>query len=140
LESVKDKIIHAKETLYPSIPSPPLPPTLPLSEYVGTYNHPVYPPITISLSSDPEPHLVAYAIEIVEIKLKLNHVSRDFFTAELKVFRHAKDPVAVCRAEFQIDAKGVPKFGAELDFVFDETGGMVWFERSTDKAVHNSCA
>lgn len=119
--------------MYPSIPSPPLSPTLPLSEYVGKYIHPVYPAFTISLSSDPEPHLIAYAMEMVETKLKLNHVSRDFFTAELTVFRYAKDPAAVCRAEFQIDEKGVPKFGAELDFVFDDTGGMVWFERSGDK-------
>ena len=131
MESIKNKVSHAQEHLYPSIPSPPLPTTLTLSNYVGKYTHPVYPAFTISLSSDPEPHLVASAKEVVETELKLTHVSRDFFTAELRVFRYAKEPSAVCRVEFEVDVKGVPKFGAELDFVSDDGGRMVWFERSS---------
>ncbi|EXJ89927.1 hypothetical protein A1O3_02994 [Capronia epimyces CBS 606.96] len=131
-ESVKDRVQHAQKYLYPSIPSPPLPTTLPLADYVGRYTHPVYPAFTISLSTDPEPHLIAYAMDMVETTLKLTHVSRDFFTAELRVFRYARDPCAVGRAEFQVDAKGVPKFGAELDFASEDGGGKIWFKRSND--------
>ena len=73
-------------------------------------------------------------MEMVETELKLTHVSRDFFTAELKVFHYAKVPSAICRVEFQVDVKGVPKFGAELNFVSDSSKGMVWFERSSKGA------
>lgn len=131
---MKDKALHAREYLYPSIPSPPLPTTLPLADYVGRYTHPVYPAFTISLSSEPEPQLVAHATDLVETKLTLSHVSRDFFTAELRVFRFARDVSAVGRVEFQVDAKGMPKFGAELDFASDDGGAMIWFERSNDEA------
>lgn len=129
---MKDKASHAQERLYPLVPSPPLPTTLPLAEYAGRYTHPVYPAFTISLSSDSEPYLTAYSNDMMETKLKLTHVSGDFFTAELRVFHYARDPSAICRVEFRVDVKGAPTFGIDLEFDFDDGQEMVWFERSND--------
>lgn len=134
LEAVKDQVAHAQERLYPSIPSPSLPTTLPLADYVGTYTHPVYPSLTITLSSDPEPVLLAENTGLIPTKIKLTHVSRDYFTAELRIFHYAHDPSAVCRVQFQVDVKGVPKFGAELEFDTGDTGDMIWFEREHARA------
>jgi hypothetical protein len=42
---------HRSDTpsFYPDLPSPRLPPTLPLANYTGTYHHPGYQNITIFL-------------------------------------------------------------------------------------------
>lgn len=37
----------AKERFFPSVPSPPLPPPLPLRDYAGIYSHPAYHTLTI---------------------------------------------------------------------------------------------
>jgi hypothetical protein len=138
LKSVKDNVAHAQERLYPTVSSPVLPTTLALKDYVGRYTHPVYPAFTVSLVSDPTPYLIAYSMDIVETKLKLTHVSGDFFTAEVKLFQFCNEPVTVSRVQFQVDVEGIPKFGADLDFDSDTNRCMIWFERFSHGPSLNS--
>lgn len=119
----------ARERLYPSIPSPARPLSLPLEDYAGTYTHPAHPDLIISVTSDPEPRLHVDVTGAFRVKMSLTHVSADFFLAEIRNFVWAPVPDAVVRAEFQISPEGrVVRFGAVVDVDMPDT--LIWFERS----------
>jgi Domain of unknown function (DUF3471) len=121
----------AKQRLYPSVPSPARPPSLPLSEYTGTYTHPAYPDFIISMTSDDEPQLHVLVTGSFPTRMNLSHVSAEFFLAELFVFRFGQEADAVVKAEFQIDAEGkVARFGAAIDFA-NMPGTLIWFDHSS---------
>lgn len=120
----------AQQRLYPSIPSPPRPLSLPLAEYSGTYTHPAYPDFIISVTTQDEPQLRVVVTGAFPFRLHLKHVSGDFFLAEVFLFRLTRDPDVIVRAEFQIDAQGkVARFGAAVEFS-SMPDKLIWFERS----------
>ncbi len=127
----KKQIASAPARLYPTAPSPGLPTALPLSEYTGTYTHPAYRPIVVSLSAgEDEPKLTALTEGEIQTRLNLIHVSGEYFVANMLLFTHATEPLAAFRAQFKLDIQGkVSEFGAELDFLSAD-GKMIWFKRA----------
>jgi hypothetical protein len=119
----------ASKTYYPTVPSPPLAPSLPLLNYTGTYYHPAYHHMTLSLKDDH--HLYINRSDAYwKIAIDLEHVSGDNFIAYMGstvspgVFFQRAVP-----AEFKIGSNGVSKaFGI---FAEPEMGAQsrIWFER-----------
>jgi Domain of unknown function (DUF3471) len=61
LKDGKERGHSARERLYPSLPDPSLPTTLPLKAYTGTYSDPGYQTLTIEMStSPPSPFLTPF--------------------------------------------------------------------------------
>lgn len=120
----------ARERLYPYIPSTPRPLSQPLAEYAGIYTHAAHPDFIISVTSEDEPQLNVRVTGAFRIKLRLKHVSADYFLAEVWSFVHATDPDTVVRAEFRLDVTGkVRRFGAAVDFA-DMPDTLIWFEKA----------
>ncbi len=117
------------QSFYPHIPSPPLPPSLPLEDYTGTYFHAAYRNITIYLSEEGTLHIKREDVSW-KVVIELKHVSGDYFmayvdsaTAPGMIF---KEKVA---AGFQIGVEGKPEqFGIAVE---EEMGvdGRMWFKR-----------
>ncbi|KKK21769.1 penicillin-binding protein [Aspergillus rambellii] len=119
----------ARERLYPSAPSPGRPNSLPLQEYAGHYTHPAYPDFIITLTSDDPPTLHVTLSGTLNETMSLQHVSGEFFLAELFVTLWGVEPAAVIRAEFQINAEGkAARFGATVDYA-DMPDTLIWFDR-----------
>ncbi|TAQ87178.1 hypothetical protein B7494_g4491 [Chlorociboria aeruginascens] len=119
---------NALQIFYPNIPNPPLPHTVPLSHYEGTYFHPAYHSLTLALK-DGRLH-IDRDDATWKIVCDLEHVSGEYFmayidssTAPGSVFKHAAP------AEFRIASDGTPNaFGvmAEPQMGIE---GRIWFDR-----------
>ncbi|KIH90014.1 serine beta-lactamase-like superfamily protein [Sporothrix brasiliensis 5110] len=127
----------ARARLYPSVPDPPRPLSLPrLHDYAGVYTHPACPDVVVSVDTDKgkdndkaTPRLRADVTGALPVRLLLDHVTADYFVAGMYLFRHATVPDAMVKAEFQLDASGRAKrFGAAVD-LFSPTGDLLWFEK-----------
>jgi hypothetical protein len=114
--------------VYPNIPEPPLPTTLPLRSYTGTYFHPAYNNITLELKDD-----ALYSNRqdaTLKLEFRLEHISGDYFMAYAdsteapgSVFK------AAAPAEFKVSSDGISKtLGLAAE---PEMGpqGRIWFER-----------
>lgn len=122
--------LTARERLYPSAPSPGLPHALPLEQYAGTYIHPAYPDFTISLQGDKEPGLRVALSGSLNVTMKLEHVSGEYFVAEVFEYMCVPEPSAIVKAEFHISVAGqVDRFGVIADFS-DMPDTMIWFDRA----------
>lgn len=136
--------------LYPHIPSPIIPLTLPLSRYTGTYEHPAYNRLTIYLdrtrplnsspSINPSTKAATYYLRadrsqnILHEQLTFEHISGDFFIAKSK---HLEDFGAlfddVYQVEFRIGADGrVTAVGIR----WEESMGKekIWLQRVSDSS------
>jgi hypothetical protein len=111
-QATKDRLIEryngAKEKFYPDIPNPPIPHTLPLENYTGTYYNPGYRNVTI-FEKDGALHINRQDATL-KVKLDLEHVSGDYFMAYIDstlapglVFKEAVP------AEFVVGSNGVSK-------------------------------
>jgi hypothetical protein len=128
LKRQNEKYEKAKERFYPSVPSPPLPATLPLQNYTGIYSHPAYHNINL-VFKDGKLHLNRGNASW-KLIFDLEHVSGDYFLAHIDsktapglIFKSAAP------AEFVIGSDGTPKsFGFAAA---EEMGpeGRIWFER-----------
>jgi hypothetical protein len=128
LEKQRREYNDAPKILYPTTPDPPLPATLPLSNYTGIYHHAAYRNIKIELKdgalftnrSDPA----------WKITIDYKHVSGDFFigyvdstTAPGLIFKNAAP------AEFVVGSDGiVKKFGIGAEPSMGPEG-RIWFDR-----------
>jgi CubicO group peptidase (beta-lactamase class C family) len=117
---------EARERLYPSAPSKPIPMSLPLDKYAGFYSHPGYGAMNVVVDGAA---LVADRSELeISINVKLEHVSGEFWLAFLYVKHRDSRDVEVVRAEFYITAEGkAGKFGVELEPAMG--GNKIWFIR-----------
>lgn len=119
---------NTRKEAYPSIPNPPLPTTLPLTEYAGTYFNPAYNNITLELKDG-----ALYANRqdaVLKLDFRFEHISGDYFMT------YADSPEApgiefkvAAPAEFKVGPDGVSKaFGLAAE---PEMGpqGRIWFER-----------
>jgi hypothetical protein len=70
---------NAKNQYYSDIPNPPIPHTLPLANYTGTYYNPGYRNVTI-FEKDGALHIDRQDVTL-KVKLDLEHVSGDYFMA-----------------------------------------------------------
>lgn len=115
-----------KRKMFPSLADPPVPHTLPLEKYVGTYRHPSGNWVPVVLGEDGKLGIDASQGAIPGY-LTLTHASGEFFVAKMKSSNLAEmQPVA---AEFYIDVSGVvKKIGLRLEPALKEE--KIWFERS----------
>ncbi|KAG4418237.1 hypothetical protein IFR04_008595 [Cadophora malorum] len=128
LKQRADEYDNATKIFYPNTPSPPLPATLPLANYTGTYFHPAYRNLTIYMKDD-----ILHADRLDaswQIVVDFKHVSGDYFMAFADsvnapgfIFKGALP------AEFKVGSDGVSKsIGIALE---GEMGldARIWFER-----------
>ncbi|CEL04850.1 hypothetical protein ASPCAL05974 [Aspergillus calidoustus] len=128
---VKEYLSKSRERLYPGVSSPGRPPSLPLSEYMGTFTHSAYPDLIITLISDDDvPTLNAKITGSFHGRLVLKHVTADYFLAELFETLWGADPAMVIKAEFHISPEGkVDRFGAAVDYA-DMPDTLIWFDKA----------
>lgn len=134
---------NARSALYPSIPDPPLPTTLPLSEYAGTYHHPAYQTMVFYLET-PRPlvpvakrtsHVLHANIHrVLSIMLDLEHVSGDHFVVWTDLEQTTPIARTAFRAQFKIGSDGkVGKLGVDWNVgpmpASDESPMMAWFDK-----------
>lgn len=122
-------IAQAREQLYPFVPVKPAPPSLLLGKYAGSYSHPGYGVMDFVVDGA---GLIADRTEQeVGMKVKLEHVSGEFWLAHLHVSNGDERDVKVVRAEFYISVDGkAVKFGAELEPRMGSN--KIWFVRRDD--------
>jgi hypothetical protein len=127
---------NATAYYYPNVPDPPLPLSLPLVNYTGTYFHPAYHNLTITISPSPSQSSTPGKLYVLrsnaswKVASVLEQISGEYFMLYLDstqapglLFKQAVP------AEFSIGADGVVgKFGIAAE---PEMGkeGKVWFER-----------
>jgi Domain of unknown function (DUF3471) len=139
------KGIHKSENpriLYPSIPSPIVPLTLPLHSYAGTYQHPAYGKLTICIdlsgplsSTQPSAKATTYRLfadrsqKSWPEQITFEHVSGEFFVARSK---HSGDFGElfddIYPVEFKIGSDGKVK---EVGVRWEESMGTekIWLSR-----------
>lgn len=108
---MKGYFAGAKDRLFPSIPTAPISPSLPIDAYAGSYNHPSYGTITINLV-DKELRGV-FPGKVPLDPLILEHVNGEFFLAKAEII----SLISVrARSRFEINAAGTPfRLGVEFD-------------------------
>jgi Domain of unknown function (DUF3471) len=132
LEELKEKAQNVKQRIYPSLPSPALPTTLPLSAYVGTYAHPGYQTVTVTLDEAKNTLHADRSFVTFPERLNFEHISGDYFLIRSV---HDWDYGAVFptvlttayAAEFRLGADGRP---GELGIAWEEQmkGEKLWFK------------
>jgi len=123
-----NQLNNASRILYPSLPDPPLPLSLPLSAYIGTYTHPAYQNITIE---ERDGSLFANRNEAVwKTTFKFEHVSGEFFLCYADSANAKKSPLeSIIQAEFVIGSDGaVTRFGMAAEVQMGPEG-RIWFDR-----------
>jgi len=143
MHTIEDRIKNAVEHLYPGRSKTPLPPTLPLSHYAGTYYHPGYQNITLTLAD-------SSLLRANETGGELLVADRSDFTwRTINYFKHvsgehwvmygrqAKRQAGIGAledygaAQFEIGADGkANRFGIEWrDTASQVIDGWIWYER-----------
>ncbi|KAJ5924067.1 hypothetical protein N7466_008254 [Penicillium verhagenii] len=129
LIKIEEMRATAKERLYPSAPSPGQPHTLPLQQYTGRYTHPAYPDLIINTKGAENPGLHVVLTGSLNVSLSLEHVSGEYFLAEIFEYMSVPEPSTTVKAEFHISVAGqADKFGFIADFS-DMPDTMIWFDR-----------
>lgn len=113
---------------YPSVPSPPLAPSLPISQYSGIYYHPAFRNVTVELRDDAL--FINRTDAVWKYYMTFKHISGDYFlgymdsaVAPRSIFKSALP------AEFKVGSDGTTKLlGIATE---PEMGpeGRIWFER-----------
>ncbi|KAI9750597.1 MAG: hypothetical protein M1835_001366, partial [Candelina submexicana] len=153
LQLGKMLIRTAKERLYPVIPNPPLPHSLSLEKYQGTYSHPAYQNYTIVLAASLDPSESSQLTSVVTQEermwshvLTLEHISGDNFLAWVTrpgVTGSEGDEdasLAALRVQFDVGVDGkVRTFGVHVEDAGSGQGTFIKFERvaeaSNNRAV-----
>ncbi|MBE3043288.1 DUF3471 domain-containing protein [Candidatus Bathyarchaeota archaeon] len=139
LELKEKAYLKAREKVFPKVPSPPLPHSLPLDQYAGTYSHPGYREFTFSVASPESDIPVAQDTSQVlhavkgksewDVVFDLEHVSGEHFICYMNTL--ARSPMAKmvqdpCAAEFEIGADGrVARLGIHIESSVEK----IWFKR-----------
>ncbi|KAJ9602980.1 hypothetical protein H2200_012760 [Cladophialophora chaetospira] len=116
--------LKAYKELYPKTPNPPIPLTLPLPAYAGSYQHKGYGALTVNMR---DAKLEIDAMDrTYRFKLFLTHISGEFFVAERRdVDSRDKE---IVQAAFRLNVDGaVAYFGVALIPGRDKE--LIWFRR-----------
>ncbi|OKL62779.1 hypothetical protein UA08_01859 [Talaromyces atroroseus] len=106
LEKLKEKAENSVQYLYPSLPSPTLPATLPLSAYAGTYYHPGYQTVTVYLDESNVLRADRSFITFPQY-LSFEHVSGEYFLVRsVHDWDYGTLFPTVYAAEFRLGADG----------------------------------
>lgn len=131
------------ERIYPDLPHPPIPASVPLANHTGQFRHVAYGDISVSLEcNDTGPSTaVAAGAEAGSCRLRmsrdhpervagyLEHKTGDFWLT-FGFDEEVPEVIQACvRVQFQVDSSGiVTHIGVDLRLEGDD-GPLVWFER-----------
>jgi hypothetical protein len=88
--------------LYPKLPSPVLPMSLPLEKYAGTYRHAGYGDLKLEIRGE---NLVADRLDYeIGMIVRMAPVSGDFWIATLEIVNQDPSEYEMVRAEFRLTA------------------------------------
>lgn len=134
------------ELLYPDVPSPPLPPTLPPSNHTGEFYDPGYGSLFVKLdcheidskhsqeTSDGEDctlRVIMPERPSLNLYVNLKHSTGDFWVGlgHLPVLQDPEQSVACVKVQFRINDSGkVSQLGIDL-MLEVEDAPLVWFSR-----------
>lgn len=126
----------AVDELYPERADPPLPRTLPLAGYLGTYYHAAYQNITLELVEE-QPHsaedskreLRAVREDFVwKMIFEFEHVSGEFWLVYIEPNGVSGIGTQLARAQFQIGVTGKVE-ALEIEFFEEGSEGLISFEK-----------
>lgn len=128
---------------FPSIPDPPLPPALDVAAYIGSFGHPAYPELRLSLctldasmpicpertkSSIPRICGEIPGIKRRKFKLEFSHASGESWLAEVQL-GHQDEFNQIVPVTFEIDPNGsVGRVGIGLEPSMGPDG-RIWFNK-----------
>lgn len=121
-----------RETAFPDLPSPPLPPTLPLEAYAGAYRDPgnktmrfslQKPPAGLPVGPDTKQVLHASLPALWDLTLDLEHASGDYFYTWVDTQTGSAIVRIVAEAKFEIGSDGKVR-GVRLSV--DAECDMLW--------------
>ncbi|CAG8085552.1 unnamed protein product [Penicillium olsonii] len=119
-----EKIDVSKQRLFPRLPDPPIPHTLCLARYAGTYQHPAE--LDIVLRAEPGCLTADLQDRVIPCELSLVHASGEFFIGRLH--REGLDLLPPFSVEFCLNGEGlVDRAGLLIEP--DIKGEKVWFNR-----------
>lgn len=146
-ELAQKYIATCAERLYPNVPSPPIPASVPLANHTGQYRHPAYGGIFVSFDCDkrstsrPSPSSTENTQECplvlargpesqVQLGGNLVHKTGDFWLT-YPFLPEIPDVAQGCvRTQFRVDPSGsVTHIGIDLR-IEEDNAPLVWFERS----------
>jgi hypothetical protein len=118
---------RAKERLYPSLPSPTSPPTVPRDAHAGRYSHPAYGELILELHGD---DLVAdRLLQEIPMIIRISHVSGDSWLAKLEILNQDPRDFESVKTMVEITEDGVvERVGLDLEPAL--RGEMIWFNRT----------
>jgi hypothetical protein len=120
----------AREDFYPNIPNPPIPLSLPLEKYEGTYWHPAYHNMTVVFDPERGKLRIDRSSQTWATALELEHVSGEYFVAFLDSTTAPHTPVfkSALPAEFRLGKEGRSEaFGARMEPLM--VSEKIWFDR-----------
>lgn len=134
----KEQAKAAAAKLYPSVPSPPVKPSLPFEAYNGTYFREAYGSLTFELlqpkdsgvdAKAPQLHTTA-DMKLLAYDLTLDHVSGEYWIVTMADL-FTGESGRKTRAEFKLTPQGkVSELGIELDdYLARFKGEKIWFRR-----------
>lgn len=101
---MEEYVKTARQTLYPNVPSPAPPPTLPIGDYMGHYWHPAYRRLTILWDQEKQILFADRKDSTTPCQLTFIPVSREFFLVKLTVV----GAETMLPAEFRLGPDGTP--------------------------------
>lgn len=155
-QAYRHSLATCAQRIYPSLPTPPLLPTLPLASYIGDYREAGYGNVTVGLDCDDEDHdnggggvvqrvpgrsetqcqrqrlriRLGKRFGALSLVVDLEHMSGDFWLGRTSIGHVGADVVLACSpVEFTVDASGtVSQLGIDARQE-GEGGPLVWFDR-----------
>ncbi|KAB8067234.1 beta-lactamase/transpeptidase-like protein [Aspergillus leporis] len=119
---------NARQRLYPQLPVVQLPPTLAVKEYAGLYVHPGYGKLELRVDAEGSGLAADRTACEVPMVVSLEHVSGEFWLANLQERNQDPRDHERVRAEFRIGVDGrVREVGVDLEPEMD--GKKIWFLR-----------
>jgi CubicO group peptidase (beta-lactamase class C family) len=113
----------SKQRLFPWLPDPPIPHTLPLSKYAGSYKHPTETTVTFNIDSG---SLTADLRDrVIPCELCLDHASGNYFVG--RIHSAGLDLMPPFAVEFCLENGVVTNVGLCLEP--DMKREKIWFER-----------
>lgn len=141
IEKERGQLKIGRAELYPNAPKEPIPLSLPLKAYTGSYTSPGYGTVNLTLnkiehqspsSDQPSASLRAEMLDrIWQIVVELEHVSGEYFLGYgyKPMTDGSKTLQAVTKAEFKVnEAAQAAEFGIMIEPAMG--GDLVWFRRN----------
>lgn len=129
MDDIKQRFVKPEEKLYPNRADPPLPHTLPLEAYTGTYFHPGYRHINVELSHI-DGQLRALRKDVAwQMKFDFVHVSSEYWVIYIDMLNSPNLLNGqVAKAEFRVSVNGKVD-ELVVEFMEDGSEGVVTFHR-----------